>query len=117
MVVNTTNNRLFKSEIIRKQKEFQAVFASSKIMSSPSFTLRYSVSPRRKIGFIVSHSVAPKAVMRNRIRRHLREIYRTNKIRFVENYAYLFQARKSATTKTFHELKDEVLNLSTKVSN
>jgi ribonuclease P protein component len=117
MVINTTNNRLLKSEIIRKKKEFDVIFTSSKIVSSPSFTLRYLESPRRKVGFIISHSVSSRAVIRNRIKRYLREIYRTNKEYFKDNYSYLFQARTAAANKNLNELKEEILFLAKKTNN
>lgn len=117
MVKINKRNRLLKSEILRKKKDFEQVFASAKIISSPCFILRYLESPNRKVGFVVSRSITSKAVIRNRIKRYLRDIYRNNKNYFLENYTYLFQARELALTKTFYELKDEIINLCTQVSN
>jgi ribonuclease P protein component len=110
------NCRLYKSEIVRKRTEFKAVFASTHVMSSPSLTLRWTQNPTRKIGFIVTKDVAQKAVLRNRIKRQLREIYRTNKDSFSENNQYVVQARKLILTKSFDEVKEDFLSLARKTN-
>lgn len=109
--------RLLKSEIIRKKTEFNRVFSSVKILSANALTLRYTESSSRRIGFIVPKDIAPKAVIRNRIKRYLREIYRIHKEWFSENYDYVFQARAVAVNASFHEMKDEVLFLVQKINN
>ncbi len=109
--------RLLKSEIIRKRTEFNQVLSSTKVLSGNAITLRYIKSPYRRIGFIVAKDIVPKAVIRNRIKRYLREIYRIHKEYFSENYDYIFQARAGAVNKNFHEMKDEVLSLAKKVEN
>ncbi|MBS4016299.1 MAG: ribonuclease P protein component [Candidatus Latescibacteria bacterium] len=109
------NNRLLKSEILRRKRDFAQILGSAKIISSPGFTLRYAQSEKRQLAFLVSHSVASKAVTRNRIKRHLRETYRTNKDKFLENYTYVFIARPDAVNLDFGKIKAQVLNLAEKV--
>jgi len=105
------NCRLYKSEIVRKRNEFKEIFSSTRVMSSPSLTLRWISSPTRKIGFIVSKDVAQKAVLRNRIKRQLREIYRTNKDEFSNHAQYVVQARKLILNKTFIEIEADLITL------
>lgn len=109
------NNRLLKSEILRRKKDLEDIFASAKIMSSHSFTIRYARSDKRRMAILVSHGVTSKAVTRNRVKRYLREIYRTNKDKFLKNYTYVFSARRSAVSLNFVKIKDEVLGLAEKI--
>jgi ribonuclease P protein component len=109
--------RLLKTEILRKKTELNQVFTSAKILSSPNLTLRYIQSPSRKIGFIINKGIVPKAVMRNKLKRYLREIYRNNKEYFKENYSYVLQARRGAVNKNLIEMKEEVLSLVQQINN
>jgi ribonuclease P protein component len=109
------NNRLLKSEILRRKKDFDQIFSSAKIISSPGFTLRYTRSDKRQLAFLVSHSVVSKAVTRNLIKRRLRETYRTHKDKFLENYTYVFIARPDAVNLDFRNIQAQVLGLAEKV--
>jgi ribonuclease P protein component len=117
MDIVTKNCRLMKSEILRKKAEFNQIFSSASVKSSPSITLRYAKIPTGKIGFIVPKNIAHTAVVRNRIKRYLREIYRNNKEFFSADYSYVLQARENALKKNFHELRNEVLLLVGKIKN
>ena len=109
------HNRLLKSEILRKKKDFRHIFTIAKSMSNSNFTLRYLECPKRAVAFLVSHSVASKAVTRNRIKRHLRETYRTNKDKFLENYTYVFLARSGTVNLNLDKIREETLSLAEKV--
>lgn len=85
-------------------------------MSSPSLTLRYTETPKRSLAFLVSRRVASRAVIRNRIKRYLRETYRTNKDKFLANYTYVFIARDNAVKTGHKQISDELLDLARKVS-
>lgn len=103
-------NRLLKSEILRKKIEFNQVLYSAKVLTGNTLILHYIKSPSRRIGFVVPKDVVHKAVIRNRIKRYLREIYRNNKEYFSETYSFILQTRENVANRNFHELKDEVLS-------
>ncbi|MCX7784973.1 MAG: ribonuclease P protein component [candidate division WOR-3 bacterium] len=111
------NKKLPKREILSTLKEFNAVLKNGKVVSSRSFSVYYTKGPNRKIAFLVPKNVAPKAVMRNRVKRYLREIYRNNKEYFAHNYWYIVQARTLAIEKLLKELESEMLELLTKIDN
>jgi ribonuclease P protein component len=110
------NNKLYKSEILRRKNDFKQIFASSKIMSSPCLTLRYLETPKRSMAFLVSRQVSSKAVTRNRIKRYCRETYRTNKDKFLANCTYIFIARENAAQAEHSQISRELLDLARKVS-
>ena len=70
-----------KSHILRGRTNFKSLFSNSKFLSTPSITLRYSLSSH-PTGEIQMAFISPKkigtAVERNRTRRLLREAYRLN---------------------------------------
>ncbi len=109
--------RLFKSEILRTKKEINQVFLSARILSGANLVLRYAESPSRKIGFIIKKDIVPKAVMRNKLKRYLREIYRNNKEFFNEQYSYIIQTRVNAVKLHIHRMQEEVLSLVQRVNN
>lgn len=108
---------LHKNEILRKMREINQVFRTGRIISSPNFVVRYSESPLRKVGFIVKKDIASKAVMRNKLKRYLREIYRNNKKYFCEHYSYIVQTRVNASKLHINQMKEELLSLVQKIQN
>lgn len=107
----TKYHRLPKSELIRKENEYQSVFLSGKVILNPYFSLFYANSNCRKFGVYIAKNTFDKAVVRNRIKRYLKEIYRTNKEYFSEKYAYVIRPRPNIINIDFHQLKNEILSL------
>ncbi len=108
-------NRLDKSEILRYRKDFNHIFINGQIMSSTYITIRYCPSQKRRVAFLVSNQVSKKAVRRNRIKRYLREIYRTHKDHFLDNYDYVFIAQPKAVELNFLTMRNEVLSLTDQI--
>ena len=69
----------------------------------------------QRFGFTVSKKVG-KAVIRNRVRRRLREVVRTHRGFFPTGFHYVIVARPGAATIEFERLKDDLLQLAQKVS-
>ena len=72
--------------------------------------LAHGVKHRRRIGYIITKRIG-SAVMRNRIRRILREIYRSNRNLLRCNIAMVIVARPSAAKASYLEFNNEFLNL------
>ncbi len=74
-------NRFPKAERLRKRKEFEACLREGKRFSHPLLNLfvRWHGNEGRRIAFSVGRRVAKKATQRNRLRRWLREAYRTKR--------------------------------------
>ncbi len=56
--------------------EFSRVFATRKARSNRYFTIHYAPADQPRLGMAVSRRVSNKAVVRNRIRRQIRESFR-----------------------------------------
>ena len=68
---------------------------------------------KNRVGFTVSKKLG-HAVVRNRTRRRLREIYRLNEHRFARGYDIVVEARSAAVDADFAVLERAYLNLAKK---
>ncbi len=79
-------NRFPKSERLSRQKDIQACLMEGKRYRHPLLTLfvRWRGGEGRRVAFSVGRKVAKKATQRNRIKRWLREAYRTKRWAMVD---------------------------------
>ncbi|MDK2888589.1 MAG: ribonuclease protein component [Thermoanaerobacter sp.] len=99
-------------EILKKKRDFQRVYRRGQSVASNALVL-YLYRNRgqgRRFGFSVSKKTG-KAVVRNRVRRLLREICRLNESWFPENCDVVIIARKEAVGKNYHDLAGQVHHL------
>ncbi len=100
-----TQNRL------KKRKEFAYIYRKGEKFSSKNLTL-YKISskyPNPKIGFSVSNKIG-KAVVRNKVKRRLREIVRPL-APSIKKCNLIFVAKPTITELDFTALKNEVTQL------
>jgi len=72
--------------------EFKRVFESRRRHGSGAFRIHYADSSEARLGMAVSRRVSPKAVIRNRIRRQIRESFRLTRPRLASmDYVVLAQ--------------------------
>ncbi|MGQ9678622.1 MAG: ribonuclease P protein component, partial [bacterium] len=109
---------LKRSEIVRTRRRICALLRTAQRVTGTTLTLRFlpqppsndSSIPPRRVAIYLSAKIKG-SVIRNRLKRRLREIYRRNKSWFSPGVDYLFQVRHEATRLDFHELKEEVEKL------
>ncbi len=65
---------------LKKEKDFQQVFNKGRFINSDLISVRFldNNTDDTRVGFIVSKKVSKKAVLRNRVKRKLREVMRAN---------------------------------------
>lgn len=65
---------------LKKEKDFQQVFNKGRFINSDLISVRFlgNSTDDTRVGFIVSKKVSKKAVLRNRVKRKLREVMRVN---------------------------------------
>ena len=73
---------------LKKQADFQRLFKSGKRAFSPSLTLIYRNSDTMRMGISVGKKHG-KSVMRNRIKRLLREAFRTTQREMKGTYSFI----------------------------
>jgi ribonuclease P protein component len=93
--VNLKDQSLSKTERLRRKADFDRVFKKGKSIVDPFFVVLYVKNslPFSRIGVSIKRKFG-KAHVRNRLRRLVKEVYRTNKSVLPAGYDILFIARK-----------------------
>jgi ribonuclease P protein component len=106
------DQRLRSSERLRQPRDYQCVFQRGKKLVAPAFVLY--VLPERvscsRLGMAVSKRIG-KAVVRNRVKRHLREVFRRQKGRLHVPCDVVIVARRQAAQTTAADFRRQFLTL------
>jgi ribonuclease P protein component len=100
---------------LKENRQFRRLYAKGKSAVSPYLVLYYRKNGRQQnlLGITVSGKMG-NAVVRNKLRRRLREIYRTNEERFLPGFSMVVVARGRAVSSQYVELERSFLQLANK---
>lgn len=101
------DNSLPKSLVLRSKKDIREIFENGTYKRLKIVTLVYMKTELQKAGFFVTKRHG-NAVRRNKVKRWLREIYRTNKDKF-SGYSIVFLVNKPIQF-DFNDLSLDILN-------
>ena len=117
---SSSETRAFpKSSRILKPRDFRKVYDEGTRMTSPSFAaflLRTSVAALGEaphFGFTTPRALG-KAVVRNRVRRRMREAVRLEQHLFAPGWSIVFNPRRSTADISFETLRSEVARVAGK---
>ncbi|HOK00650.1 MAG TPA: ribonuclease P protein component [Candidatus Paceibacterota bacterium] len=101
------NNRL------KKKKDFEEVFKNGKSYKENSLQLKFLENNLKtsRFGFVVSKKFSKKAVVRNKIKRRLREIIRKNLIYIKKGFDCVIIVLPDLKIKKFEELEEILIKL------
>ncbi len=105
------------SESLKKNRDFQAVYQNGTSYAN-RYLVMYILENRytgNRLGISVSKKVG-NSVVRHRVTRLIREIYRLNETEFKTGLDIAVIARPAAKDRSFHELKKAFLHLASKHS-
>ncbi|MCR6545645.1 ribonuclease P protein component [Dehalobacterium formicoaceticum] len=97
---------------LKSPKDFRLTYKKGKSLVNPYLVLYFRKNQKNtyRIGFSVSKKVG-KAVIRNRVKRKLREICRLNEKLFSIGYDYIFVVRVRSKDASYHKLEKNLLDL------
>ena len=102
---------------LKKNHEFRRLYSKGKSTASATMVCycRQNGGGQNRVGFTVSNKIG-NAVVRNRIRRRLREIYRLHESRLKCGYDVVVVARSRAAEADYHRLERDLLRSFEKLS-
>lgn len=100
---------------LKKNPEFQEVYNKGFSTAKRAVVLffLYRGHREKRFGFSVSKKIG-NAVVRNSIRRKLKEICRLNRDRFPESYDFVIIARRNSAESSYRELEQQLGELAEK---
>ncbi len=111
---------LFGKNRLRKKKDIENVLRdkSSKSVSVSFLSARFlaNESPNSRIAFVVSKKISKKAVIRNKIKRHLREISRDIIKGFQKGFDIIIFTKPEIAKSGFGQIKNVLETLLKKIS-
>lgn len=100
------------TEKIKKNIEFREVYNNKDSMANKLLIIYIMKNDQNinKVGFTVSKKVG-KSIVRNRVKRLIRESYRINEDYVKKGYKIVFVARNTAREKSMKEIESAVIHL------
>ena len=110
---------MFKQENrLKKKKDFDNVFQKGKTIAGKLVFLKIKKNNLNinRIGFIIGLKISKKAVVRNKIKRQLREIIRENISNIKQGFDIVAGVNLKALNEEFQEIKKDTEKLLKKIS-
>lgn len=98
---------------IKKNDDFQSVFKNGTSVANRQFVVYMLEKPEQteyRIGLSVSKKIG-KAVVRNQIKRYVRQVFTELKKDLKQNYDYVIIARKPTAEMNYHETKKSLIHV------
>ena len=99
------------TDTLKKNYEFQRLYSKGKSAVTPHLVVyvRKTRKNQNRIGITVSTKLG-KAVIRNRVRRRIREIYRLNEEAFIPGTEIVIVARVKAVRASYRQLEQSFMS-------
>lgn len=98
---------------LSKKKDFDQIFKTGLSFYCPGLGLKYLPNTLKvnRLGIIIGLKVSKKAVVRNKIKRQIREIFRNNPPKKSNSYDIVVITMKGLETMSFLEIEEALLKL------
>jgi ribonuclease P protein component len=98
---------------LKKREDFSKIYRTGKSVANFQFVLYYreqSIRPTFRLGISASKKLG-NAVVRNRLRRSVKEIWRLHQENILQNYDYVVIVRKAAVNMDYHQMEKSMLHV------
>ncbi len=104
---------MVKIESLSKENEFKRVFKAGDVFGNRVFVFYFLKNNKKenRLGIIVSKKVSKKAVVRNKVKRRIKEAYRHNEDSFTKGYDIILIAKGSIKDVPFSSLEKSLKHL------
>lgn len=98
---------------LKNQNDFKKVFNKGEVFGNRTFVMYFLKNKRGKnrIGIIVSKKISKKAVVRNKIRRQIKEAYRLNEEKLIRGYDIILIAKESIKKTDYQKIEKSLMHL------
>lgn len=98
---------------LKKQNEFNRVFTTGDVFGNKTFVMYYlkNMMETNRLGIVVSKKISKKAVVRNKIKRRIKEAYRLNEDSFLLGYDFIIIAKGSCAEEKYSHLEKSLKHL------
>jgi len=109
------DKRLPKKVILNRRNDVKKLFRYGSKISSGNISAFYIHSSARQVAFHISVNVGI-SIIRNKIKRYLRESYRRNKDLFPENISIIFRISKPVISPSYQSIEIDMRNIASELS-
>ncbi|KAF5072752.1 ribonuclease P protein component [Acetobacterium wieringae] len=104
---------MVKIKSLSKENEFKRVFKVGDVFGNKVFVIYYLKNEENfnRLGIIVSKKVSKKAVIRNKVKRRIKEAYRLNEDSFSKGYDIILIAKESIKEVPYSSLEKSLNHL------
>lgn len=101
-----------KKESLRSNQDFRKVYDNGRSFANRYLVLFYKSNglDHNRVGFSVTKKIG-NAIIRNKVKRRIRESYRLNSHKFKKGYDIVFLSRGRAKDAAYDEIESAVLHL------
>jgi ribonuclease P protein component len=104
---------LIKIESLKKENDFKQVFNKGDVFGNKVFVMYYlkNGSEINRLGIIVSKKVSKKSVVRNKVKRRIKEAFCHNEHSFLKGYDIILIAKEAIIEVPFCSLEKSLKHL------
>ncbi len=104
---------LLRGNRVKKQKDFDDIFKRGRTRQDGFLVVRAKPNQQKlsRFGFIISSRAAKKAVVRNRLKRQLSEIIRSNLKKITTGFDVVLMVKPGLLKVDYSEIEKSLLNL------
>lgn len=106
---------MIKTVSLNENKLFKRLYYQGKSVAGQNIILYYmpGLKNKNRLGITISKKLG-HAVIRNRVKRQIKEAYRLLEVRFITGFDIVIVARKAILNSNFHKIEHELQQLAKK---